>query len=361
MEEKKKIREIDIMAQVGKVWKEKKLLAGFVIVFAVLGVIVALSTPREYTAETILAPEMSAGGLNLSGNLADMASSFGVELGGKSSMDAIYPKIYPDVLGSTDFILSLFDVPVRVKNDSTPRSYHDHLLVDSKSPFWRLPQLWLTLLIRQLTDDGPKAGGKINPFMLSRDDEELVKAIRGSINCMVDKKTSVISISVSDQDPVTCAIMADTLQMRLQKYITAYRTHKARLDLQYYEKLYQQSRDAYHKAQLAYATFADANTDVVLQSLRAKQEELENEMQLKYNIYTQQMARMQTAKAKVQESTPAFTIIQSSTVPNRPSSTPRSLTVMVWIAIGVMMDALWVCWGRQWWNTRRRTGGNGGR
>lgn len=40
------------------------------------------------------------------------------------------------------------------------------------------------------------------------------------------QKTSVISISVMDQDPMVAAILADTLQSRLQQYITEYRTKK---------------------------------------------------------------------------------------------------------------------------------------
>ena len=80
MEEQKKTREIDIVGLVAKVLKEKKLLAIYLCVSAAIGVVVALSTPKEYTSEVMLAPEMSAGGIGLSGNLADMAANFGIEL-----------------------------------------------------------------------------------------------------------------------------------------------------------------------------------------------------------------------------------------------------------------------------------------
>ena len=35
-----------------------------------------------------------------------------------------------------------------------------------------------------------------------------------------------------------------------------------------------------------YASYSDANSDVVLASFRSKQEDLENEMQLKFNVYS---------------------------------------------------------------------------
>ena len=133
--EEKKHKEIDVVALAIKVLKEWRTLLKFMLVSGILGVIIAFSTPREYTSEVILAPELSSGGLGMTGNLADLASSFGVDLGKKSSMDAIYPELYPDVFSSTDFILNLFDVPVRLKDDSNTRTYLHHILVENKIPF----------------------------------------------------------------------------------------------------------------------------------------------------------------------------------------------------------------------------------
>ena len=50
-------------------------------------------------------------------------------------------------------------------------------------------------------------------------------------------------------------------------------------------------------------------------------------MQLKYNTYTAMAAQMQTADAKVQERTPAFTTIQESSVPVKPAGPKRMIFV----------------------------------
>lgn len=47
----------------------------------------------------------------------------------------------------------------------------------------------------------------------------------------------MISISVEAQDPLICATLTDTVQNRLQQFITDYRTSKARKDLEYYQEL----------------------------------------------------------------------------------------------------------------------------
>ena len=66
-----------------------------------------------------------------------------------------------------------------------------------------------------------------------------------------------------------------------------------------------------------YATFADANQNIILLSYRAEQERLKNEMELAYTVYTQVSGQLQMARAKVQEITPVYTVVQPATVPLR--------------------------------------------
>lgn len=349
MDVNRQSHEIDIVGSIKKVLEEKKLLAVVLGVSAVLGVCIALSTQKSYTTSVVLAPEVSASG-TMSESLSDMASSFGIDLNTKGSMDAIYPEIYPDIFASNDFIISLFDVKVTTKEEGKTKTYYEHLKSDGKVPFWSYPGIFIRNFLKK--KEAGK-GGKINPFMLSEDDEGICNGVRNSIGCLVDKKTNVITISMTDMDPMVAAIMADTLQSRLQSYITEYKTKKVRNDLKYYEKLYAESKADYVKAQRLYASFSDADQDAVLQTFQSKRDELENEMQLKYNIYNGIVAKLQNAKAKVQEQTPAFTIIQRPTVPNRASSTPRSVMVIMTMIFGFIADSLWVLFIRDFVKNRK--------
>ena len=53
-----------------------------------------------------------------------------------------------------------------------------------------------------------------------------------------------------------------------------------------------------------------------------------NQMQQKYNIYTTINTQMHSAAAKLQEATPAFTTIQTATVPIKPAGPKRVLTAI---------------------------------
>ena len=333
-----KTREIDVVAVFKVLLKQWRYLARFAAVGAVVGVIVALCTPKSFTASVTLAPEMNSGGIGLSGNLADMASSFGIDIGGKSSVDAIYPELYPDIFATTDFLLSLYDVPVRLKEDDTVRKYIDHFKKDLKIPFWNYPKIWIAQMQTPKEGNSGKNGAR-DPFRLSKEDDQIIEGMRNSIICTVDKKTSVININVIDQDPLVAAIMADTLQRRLQLYITEYRTKKARNDYDFYKKLSQQLRLDYERSREIYTSYADANQGVQLQSLQVKIEELENNMQLKYDNYKNSLELMRQAHAKIQERTPAFVILERPLMPHKASSAPRALIVLLWIFLFVVVGA----------------------
>ena len=170
--------------------------------------------------------------------------------------------------------------------------------------------------------------GKTDPFRLTAKENMAVKALNERISCMVDKKTSVISLTVTMQDPLIAATLTDTVMLNLQNYITEYRTNKARRDFDFTQKLYEEAQAAYYTAQSKYARYMDANQNIVRRSVRTEQERLQNEMTLNYNLYNQMAQQLQMAKAKVQEVTPAYVVLQPATVPLR-AAKPSKMVILV--------------------------------
>ena len=353
-ENNKKNLEIDVIGIAKRVLTEWKLLLKFIGVSAVVGVVIALNTPKSYTTNVLLAPEVSGAGGMLD-NLSDLASMVGVNLNSSnSSIDAIYPEIYPDVIASSSFIIDLFDVKVRLK-DNTEKTYYEHMTKDVKIPFWSWPSIWLS----KLFDDEKKTDQKaIDPFCLTKEQTNVCTVFRSRVSCIVDKKTSVISISFEDNDPIASAIMADTILARLQQYIIQYRTKKARTDLNYYEKLQNEAKIEYEDARRKYANTADASTNIIMVSYQSKLNDLENDMQLKYAVYQQMMKQYNIARAKLQERTPAFSVIQEASIPNKASSFPRSIMVIGYMLLGGLLCAVWIMYIREpvlnFWNKRKR-------
>ncbi|MBO4800958.1 MAG: chain-length determining protein [Bacteroidaceae bacterium] len=333
MEEKKKSEVIDLRIVWKKLVSRKKLFLKTLSVAFVLACIWILPQPRIYEASVMLAPETS-GDLPGGGSLGSIASSFGINIGNMTSNDAIYPMLYPDIISSTDFIVSLFDVEVRTMDGTVQTDYYTYLTQHWKRSPWDYPKLWLKRLKakimpkkKRLAGVATEGGGRFNSFLLSEEQHSLVESLTSLIKCDVDKKTDVISITVYDQDPLISASLADSVRVRLQNFITDYRTSKARVDLQYYEQLMSEAKQEYERSLKAYSQFVDAHSNTILQSYISERDKLENEQQLAFNAYGAMITQYQAAKAKVQEKTPAFTILQGPTVPVKATSPKRMVFV----------------------------------
>jgi len=329
----------------GQLWqdikKHKKLYYKVLSITFVVSAIITLSIPNYYKCTVMLAPELSGGNKSASG-LASLASSFGVNLGSANSgMDAILPTFYPDLMNSVTFRASLFPIKIHREDEMETISYYDYLKDGQKLSWWSAGlKAFFSLFKQEETDSS------VNTFKLTKEQSAVVETIGKKVVCDVDKKTMVITIDVMDQDPLICATMADSVRVRLQDFITDYRTSKARVDLDYTKKLYAEAKEKYDQARRKYATYADANQRVFLERVRSEQSELQTELQLAQTAYTQIAARLQLAEAKVQEETPAFTILQPATVPIKKAGPQRSKICLIFLFLTFVATTLFV-WNKE--------------
>lgn len=332
--------EIDLLELVLKVWAERRWILKWCGYAVIVGLVIAFSIPKEYTTSVMIAPEASD---NKGGSLSSLASLAGINLNTSSGTDAIYPDLYPDIVSSTPFVIGLFDVPVQDMDGEINTTLYDYMNEHQRSAWWSYiisapfkALGWTISLFKKVEEEG----GKFDPFQLTKEQTNIVKALSDQIVVSVDKKTGVTSISVTMQDPRISACLTDTVVSRLQSYIIDYRTNKARKDFAFQEKLFERKKKEYEHAQENYAKFADANKNIILQSYRAEQVRLENEMNLAYQVYTSVAQQLQMAEAKVQEITPVYTIVEPATIPIKASKPSKTM-----ILIGVVFLTGGLCIG----------------
>ena len=324
--------------------KHRKLFFKVLATTFIVACVYTLSLPNYYQCTVTLSPEMS--GSKSTGGLASLASSFGVNLKGAMSnnTEALFPTLYPELMNSTIFKTGLFAIPVTIEGDKEAgepdrtMTYYEYLAKEQKTTWWGAAIKGLFSLFKE---EKPLSE-EVDPFRLTKEQARIVKMIDKKIICDVDKKTMVISIDVTDQDPVICATMADSVKVRLQQAITDYRTSKARVDLEYNKKMFAEAKQRYDKATDAYVRFADGNQKIFLQTVRQKQSKLEDEMQLQQSIYQQLAGQVQQAEMKVQEATPAFTTLQNATVPVKKSGPARSKMVLIFLFLAFLATTAWV-------------------
>ena len=346
-------QEIDLMEYAQKLWAARKLLCKVAGIAVIVGVVIALTTPKQYTASVTLAPEMSKGG---GGGLSGIASMLGV--GGMNmgnDADALNIQLYPNIVASTPFILDLMDTPISTMDEEQPdttlvgylKEYTRSSLMGTvmSLPFKAIGGV-LSLFKSEVVETGEKA---INPFHLTKEQSRIVQGLRSMIVANVDKKTGVTTVSVTMQDPLVAAMITDTVVVKLKEHITKYRVSKAEDNCKYWEQLNDKRRDEYHAKQKLYAEYVDANKNVILQSVRIEQERLQNEMNLAYQVYSNVATQLQMAKAKVQEAKPVFAVVEPASVPLLPSGTSRKMILVGTVFLFVAAAAAWVLFGVDLW------------
>lgn len=331
---------LDLGLIVKKLWKYRKAYYIVLPIVFVLSCLHILTYPRYYTTETALAPELDQP--SMAGGLSSLASSFGFDLSDLQSSDAITPLLYPDLMDDNKFVADMFKIHVKTLKDTIDTDYFTYLSKYQKHD-------WIDYVVgaaKNAFSSEKKVSlvntDKFNPYELSRLDDEVMKAIRNNIKLSVDKKTGVITISATAQDPAVCKTLADSVTARLQKFIIKYRTSKAQNEADHYKELMDDALKSYQKMRQKYAAYSDANAEVVLESVKSKLEDMENDMQLKYNQYTTLNTQYQASMAKVLERTPAFTILKGADAPVKPTGPKRMIFVFLMTFMAFVFTSLYV-------------------
>lgn len=343
--------QIDWMGILRQVLAIRKTLYKAAAVGVVLGILIALGTPKQYTVSITLSPEM---GSSKSGSgLASIPASFLGGSIGSDSPDALNATLTPDIVTSTPFLMELFDARVVSQDKQIDTTFTAYL--DEQKSSWmgyvlKAPGMAISG-IKSLFSDKEEKTATIQKGAIELNEKDAAKlgSLRQAITVEADKKTAITTLSVTLQDPKVTATIADSVVSKLQQYITAYRTSKAKEDCQYLEKLYKERQQEYYDAQQRYARYVDANSNVVFQSTLAERERLQNDMNLAYQVYSQVAQQLQVARAKVQEEKPVFAVVEPAVVPLNPSGTSRKVIVLGFIFLAVAFTGAWELLGKKYW------------
>lgn len=348
-------QEIDLVELARKLWQERRRIVRWCIAGAMTGLVIAFSIPKEYTVTVKLAPEIQ-GNKGTMGNIGALASMASINMGGTGS-DAVSPELYPDIVQSVPFMTGLFGVEVADKDGERRMTTYKYMEEELRSPWWgvilAVPGKVMGWMAGLFDSDKAEGTGTTDPFRLTEEEDGVVRALLERVTAVVDRKTLVVSLSVTMQDPLIAATLTDTVMRNLQEHITRYCTGKARNDMEFAQKLSDEARDKYYEAQQRYARYMDENQALSRRSFRTEQERLQNEMTLAFNLYNQTAQQLQLARAKVQELTPVYAVVQPATVPLRPSRPSKLLILVGCVFLAGTAAAAWTIFGREFVGTLR--------
>jgi len=357
--------EIDLIELIRHLWNGRKLIIKITGAFIILGLIIALASPKQYKVEVRMLPESKSS----TGGAAALLSSLG-GLGGFTmplgeGADAIGPMLYPDVLKSTPFFLELLDHKVTYKTDDETLdiTVFEYLNDYTKSSLMGVAKKYTiglpwTILswIRgkpELVEEEFYSGQK-QLTRITKEQFETIEDLQDKISASIDQKNGVISISTEFGDPFITAQIANFSVEYLANYITEYRVEKAKTDLQFIEERYIEKEKEYLYAQKELAQFRDANRNVQSAAARTEEERLNNKYTLAFNVYNGLAQQLEQAKIKVQEETPVIKILEPVKVPVERSKPKRSLILVVFAFLGGFIGVGYVFGKLIWVNIKEQ-------
>jgi hypothetical protein len=131
------------------------------------------------------------------------------------------------------------------------------------------------------------------------------------------------------------AIVDKMVLENLLNYITAFKTHKQLTQIEFLERRVIESEEKYKRAQQNFAGYKDNTLGIILQSAQTREQILNNELSIAFNIYNQFAVQFEQAKVDLKKETPYFSILEPITIPGAPIEPSISSYIIKYLALFV--------------------------
>ncbi|MDB4059058.1 Wzz/FepE/Etk N-terminal domain-containing protein [bacterium] len=334
---------IDVIALLKTLWTGKKLIVKTTILFFIIGCIVALLSPVVYTAQTTFVPQVSEDQMSYSkGGLGSLASLAGINLNQGSSTSDSYlsPILYSKIANSDEFSLKLFDEElISLKGDKL--TIKEYLLSNKSSfnfnPIGFIKKYTIGLFINNEIKENNSDHFKGFNF-LSEEDFGLVKSFKEKFSIALNDKEGYIEVIASDKDAFISTQLVKIVTKNLQSRIIELRTNKIKERLEYSKNQYELKQIEFNILQNNVADFKDSNKNISTARFMSELQKLESEYQLQQNILMTLASEYNNNKIKLNKDTPIFSVIDEVSVPNERSEPKRSLIVLIYLFLGVVLS-----------------------
>jgi uncharacterized protein involved in exopolysaccharide biosynthesis len=344
--------EIDLIELAKTIWDNRKTIYKFVAVGAVLGLLVALLSPKEYVSSATLMPEYATE--SSTGGASRLLQQYGglIGLSGgtyNSSSNAIRVDLYPQIVSSLSFQDKLARQEFYFADYDTMASVYDYYLeINSPGFFGAIAKYTIGLpgvIIKALKGEEDIRSSNFNIgdeiVRLSKKEMGVIKNLRERVNASLDEESGIISVSVKMRDPELAAKMTKYAIEELTLYLTDYRTEKVLIDLDFVETQLASAKERFEEAQLNLADFDDSNQGNLTARARTERQRLQSEYDIAVNVYNTLTQQYEEAKLKVQEETPVFKVLQPVQVPVN-DETSGSMVLFVFVLLSGIASLGWI-------------------
>ena len=344
--------EIDLLALAKTLWNGKRTVIISVISGAILGVAVALLSPKEYTASTVMVPQIGDSQSKL-GGLGGLAALAGISLDANPGAE-LSPMIYPQIVSSIPFQMELMNTPLNFQEHAQPITLFDYYTKYSKSSVIgsiKKYTIGLPGVIIGAIKGKPKEislpGDSAQPVLLTEDQYKIKKELDEIVSLDVNAKEGYLTLSTRMPEALVAAQLAKKAQDLLQLYITEFKIEKTKANLDFIQGRYDETKTEFEKAQVSLAVVNDRNKNFTSALPRIETDRIQTRYTIAFGVFQELAKQLEQAKIQVKKDTPVFTIVEPVTVPSEKSKPKKAIIVIIWIFLGGIVG-VGIVFGREY-------------
>jgi len=317
-------------------WSGRKTLWISLFVGAVMGIFFALFSTNEYTASTVMIPQMGSKGQFQLGGLAALA---GLDITGMNQTNELSPILYPKIINSTPFKLELMYTPIKFSKFEKPISLFDYytkykklsVVEVMKKYTFGFPSLIIKALKNKPEEINLPKDSSNQPILLSEDQYIVCNILEEVISLEVDKKDGFLILIVRMPEALAAAQVAKKSQQLLQRDITNFKVEKAKADLDFIQERYNEIKSQAEGYQVDIAQKTDQFKSLTSNLPQVQTARIQTKYGITNSIFQELAKQLEQAKIQVKKDTPTFTIIEPVSVPNEKSKPNRPLILIICI------------------------------
>ncbi len=327
--------------------RRKNFVLKILVFFLILGVIISFLTPKEYTATSLILPQVSQD-KGLGKKFGNFAALVGLKLGQGNGTE-ILPTLYPIIVKSTPFERAILETPLQINGQEKPVKLSYYLSSIKKTDFLTTLKSYTIglpgMLVNKLKSSPKPSNVKLidsSIYKISRLEQDQIDFVDDNLLVNFNNIEGYIEISFKMSEPIAASQLAKNAQDVLQKFIIDFNIQKAQDELDFIDKRYSEAKEDYLKKKIELGNYKDRNQNYIFSVTKNRLDELKEEYDLSYDIYSQLAAQAETARLQVKKDTPIFTVLKPVGIPLEPSSPSLLITIIKFLFIGLVVSIFWI-------------------
>ncbi len=339
--------EINLLELIKPIWNGRILIVYSTGICLVIGILIALVSPKKYMAYSTLLPSLENSSSAGIGNLSSLASMAGVNIGsGLSNENSIPSDLYPEIIQSYPFLNEFINEKFNFEEYSNPISIYNFVSNDTVPSLGYNILKYTVLLPLTIKDalinhdnDEPK-GVDYGVLILTKEEIKALKEVEKVFNVEVDDVTGLVTVSAEVNEPVLSAQFVQKGIELLQKYIIDYKTKQSNENLNFVQQRYDEKKAEYEKVQEEFLNYKDQHRNIISERININYQRLSDNYDILSSVYKSLAQELEQAKIAVKKETPVYAIIEPAKVPKMPSSPNKMLILVLSCFLGVAVGVL---------------------